>query len=119
MLEPHAGLNGWSLIVILGLAAITVLTRSFFFISKREWPLPNWVRRGLQYAPLAALAAVIAPDILMTAGHLSPLWRDARFWGAVCAAAYSLWRRRDTLVIPSAIVVGLLVYLPLRLVLGW
>ena len=46
----------WQVIAILGLAVITLLTRSFFFISEREIPLPRWVERGLRYAPIAALA---------------------------------------------------------------
>ncbi|MDR0479848.1 MAG: AzlD domain-containing protein [Burkholderiaceae bacterium] len=119
MPELRAGTDVWTLIVIAGLTAITVWVRCFFFISRREWPLPGWARRGLYYAPIAALAAVIAPDILMTAGHLAPLWRNARFESVVCAALYCFWRRRDALVMPVAIGLGLLVYLPLRVGLGW
>lgn len=111
--------DGWTLLVILGLALITVLTRGFFFISEREWKLPEWAYRGLQYAPIAALAAVIAPDILMVDGALGPVWRDARAWGALAAAAFYFWRRRGAYVLPAAIGVGMAVYLPLRLVGGW
>ena len=60
--------DGWTLLVIVGMTVITVLTRCFFFISEREWRLPNWAQRGLQYAPIAALAAVIAPDLVLTDG---------------------------------------------------
>ena len=31
---------------ILGLAVITVVTRSFFLLPKRELPLPAWVTQG-------------------------------------------------------------------------
>ncbi|MFM7972989.1 MAG: AzlD domain-containing protein, partial [Betaproteobacteria bacterium] len=31
-------------LAILGLAAVTVFTRGFFFISEREWPIPQWLR---------------------------------------------------------------------------
>ena len=54
-----------ALVAILGMTAITVITRGFFLLSEREWPLPAWVNRGLRYAPLAALAAVIAPEIVL------------------------------------------------------
>ena len=64
------GTDWWTLAVILGLAVVTVVTRSFFFISSRPWHLPHWAQRGLQYAPIAALAAVIAPELVMTQGHL-------------------------------------------------
>lgn len=111
--------DGWTLLAILGLTVVTVVTRSFFFISEREWKLPDWAYRGLQYAPIAALAAVIAPDILLADGTLGPVWRDARTWGALAAAGFYFWRRRGAYVMPAAIGLGMAVYLPLRLGLGW
>ncbi|GIX22987.1 MAG: AzlD domain-containing protein [Caldimonas manganoxidans] len=109
-------MNGWeALLTISGLAVITVITRSFFLLPSRELPLPGWVKRGLKYAPLAALAAVIAPEVLMTHGQLITTWRDARLFGLVAATAYYFWRR-DIL---GTIVVGMALYLPLRLGLGW
>ena len=111
--------DGWTLLVILGLTVVTVLTRSFFFISAKPWRLPGWARRGLQYAPVAALAAVIAPEILMTQGELIHTWQDARIWAALAAAAFYVWQRGTGYVMPGLIAVGLAVYLPLRLALGW
>ena len=35
-------LDGWTLLAILGMTAISVITRGFFFISEREWTLPEW-----------------------------------------------------------------------------
>ena len=62
--------NGWlePVLATLGLAVITVVTRAFFMIPERELPLPDWLKRGLKYAPLAALTAVIAPEIFMAQG---------------------------------------------------
>ena len=59
-----------ALLAIAGLALITVLARAFFMIPEREIPMPDWLRRGLKYAPLAALTAVIAPEIFMAQGAL-------------------------------------------------
>jgi branched-subunit amino acid transport protein len=104
------------LLTIAGLTVITVVTRSFFFLSDRELVLPDWVKRGLRYAPLAALAAVVVPEIVMSQGHLvAEPWRDARFYAAASGAAYYFWRRG----ILGTIVVGMAVLLPLRLGLGW
>ena len=86
----------WTLLTIAGLTAISVVTRGFFFISEREWRLPGWAQRGLQYAPIAALSAVIAPDIVLTGGAVEAPWRDARAWGALAAAACYFWRRHDS-----------------------
>ena len=55
-------MTGWeAAIAIVGLAFITVGTRGFFLYPDRDLPLPDWLKQGLRYAPLAALAAVIAP----------------------------------------------------------
>ena len=104
-----------ALVAIAGLALITVLTRAFFMLPEREIPMPDWLRRGLKYAPLAALTAVIAPEIAMAQGQLIQTLQDARLPGVLCASAYYFWRRG----ILGTIVVGLAVYLPLHIALGW
>lgn len=109
------GTDAWTLAVIVGLAGVTVLTRSFFFISSEEWSLPDWAQRGLQYAPIAAMAAVVFPEVLMQQGQFLQTWMDARWMGAAVGAAVYFWRR-DVLL---TIVAGMLAYLPLHLVLGW
>lgn len=102
-------------VTIIGLAVVTVVTRCFFFISERELVLPQWVQRGLRYAPLAALTAVVVPEIVMSHGELIDTWRDARLFAATAASAYFFWRRG----ILGTILVGMAVLLPLRLVWGW
>ena len=102
-------------IAVLGLTAITVVTRGFFFLTEREIPIPEWLRQGLRYAPLAALAAVVVPEVVMTQGHLITTWRDARLFAAATGAAYFWWRRG----ILGTILSGMAVLLPLRLGLGW
>jgi branched-subunit amino acid transport protein len=105
----------WTLLIIVGLALVTVITRSFFFISRRDFQLPHWAQRGLQYAPIAALSAVILPEIVMTQGQLITTLQDARIYGVIAGAACFYWRH-NTL---ACIVGGMVVYLPLRLALGW
>ena len=105
----------WTLAVIVGLAAVTVLTRSFFFLSGKPWQLPGWPQRGLKYAPIAALSAVVVPEIVMVQGELIGTWQDARLFAAAAGAATYFWRR-DVLL---TILLGMAVYLPLHLGLGW
>ena len=104
-----------SLLSILGLAAITVLTRSLFFISESPWTLPGWAQRGLRYAPVAALAAVVAPEVLMSHGAFITTWQDARLFAAAAGAAWFFWRGG----VLGTIVSGMAVYLPLHIGLGW
>lgn len=105
----------WPWVATLGLAVVTVITRAFFMIPKREVPMPEWFKRGLKYAPLAALAAVIAPEILMTQGVLITSLADARLPAALCASIYFFVQRG----ILGTIVVGMAVYLPLHIGWGW
>lgn len=113
------GTDIWTVLVILGLAVITVVTRSLFFISSKPWHLPHWAQRGLQYAPIAALSAVIVPELVMTHGQLAHSWQDARLFGALAGAAWFLTHKGQRQAVLGTIVVGMLVYLPLHLGLGW
>jgi branched-subunit amino acid transport protein len=109
-------MNGWeAFVTIAGLAAITVVTRTFFLWSDRELVLPGWIQRGLRYAPLAALAAVLVPEIVMTQGQLIDTWQDARLYAVAAATAYYFWRRG----ILGTILTGMAVLVPLKLLLGW
>ncbi len=105
----------WTLITIVGMALVTVLTRCFFFISDRDWTLPPWATRGLDFAPIAALAAVILPEVVMTEGQLIHTWQDARLYAALAGVAWYYWRRG----VLGTILAGMAVYLPLHLALGW
>ncbi len=109
----------WTLLVIVGLTATTVIARCFFYLSDKEWPMPAWAQRGLQYAPIAALGAVIAPELALTGGQFSLSWHDARLWAGLAAAAFVVWRRHTGYAMPGAIAVGMLVYMPLHLGMGW
>lgn len=109
------GTDAWSLAVIVGLAMVTVLARGFFMISNQAWQLPHWAQRGLQYAPIAALSAVVVPEIVMSQGALITTWQDARLF-ASAAGVLIYFAKRDVLL---TIVGGMAVYLPLHLMLGW
>ncbi len=103
----------WVALVLL--AGITVVTRGFFMLADKPLPIPGWLRELLKVAPLAALAAVIAPEIFMTQGHVISTWQDARWPGALAGTAYFFWRRG----ILGTILVGMAVMLVLKLGLDW
>lgn len=111
--------DAWTVITILLLACVTVLARCFFFISSKPWTLPAWVERGLQYAPIAALAAVVVPEVVMVQGHLISTWQDARVFGVAAGAAFYFWRQGRGQAVLGTIVVGMAVYVPLHVGLGW
>ena len=81
------------ILATLGLVLITLVTRAFFMLPERDLPLPDWLRRGLKYAPLAALAAVIAPELVMSQGALIQTLQDARLpaeLGDLCLHGFGL-----------------------------
>lgn len=113
------GTDLWTLGVIVGMTLVTILTRCFFFMSEQDWHLPRWAQRGLQYAPIAALAAVVVPEVLMTQGQLIGTWQDARIFAALAGGAFFFWRKGQGQAVLGTIVLGMAVYLPLHLGLGW
>ena len=105
----------YTTVTIVGLAVITVVSRGFFLFPEREVPIPDWLQRGLKVAPLAALSAVIVPEIVMTQGQLIGTWQDARLPAALVTTLWYAWRPG----VLGPLLAGLAVYLPLRLMFGW
>ena len=100
---------------ILGMAVVTVVTRGFFLWAKRDPRIPAALERALQVAPLAAIVAVLAPEIFLVHGHLVDTWRDARLPAVLAATLWYAWRPG----VLGPLVAGLVVYLPLHIGWGW
>lgn len=99
-------------LTILGMTLVTVVTRALFLIGGERTVLPERVRRGLRYAPAAALIAVVLPDVLVTPSGVSFALANHDFYAAVAGLGWFMWRRSML----GTIVVGMLVYTALRLI---
>ena len=109
-------MSAWMTIVaIAGLTVVSVVTRGFFMLPRREVPIPAWLREALRFAPLAALVAVLVPDLAMTDDHLIATWRDARLY----ATATGILVFCTTRSLLGTILAGSAVLLALRIGLGW
>ena len=109
-------MTAWrTLTAIAGLTVVSVVTRGFFMIPEREVPIPAWLREALRHAPLAALVAVLLPEIAMTGDHLVATWKDARIY-ATAAGILVFVASRSLL---GTILAGTAVLLALRLTVGW
>lgn len=79
----------WVTFILLGLA--TTLPRASFIIIGGRFTLPASLQRALRYAPAAALAAIVVPDVLLISGELTPL--NPKLAAAIAAAAVAAcWR---------------------------
>lgn len=108
-----SGLHDWPYMVaaIVGLTAVTVLTRSSFFVLPARIQLPLWLERALRYAPACALAAIIAPGVLAHDKHVAISWGNQQLW-ALLAATVVFARTRNMLAMMT---VGMGVFTALRL----
>jgi branched-subunit amino acid transport protein len=79
----------WLTFILIGLAS--TLPRASFIVLGNRFALPPVLQRALRYAPAAALAAIVVPDILLVEGAVQIL--NAKLGGAIAAvAAALLWR---------------------------
>ena len=90
----------------------TIITRGMFFVLSAT-RLPAKVQHALRYAPAAALAAIVIPDLLLQNGspHLS--WTNPRLMAGLGAIAFFLVTRH----VLGTIVAGMVLFAGLRLVL--
>jgi len=84
--------------VLAAIALLTlccVLTRAGYFLFGDHLPLTDPVRRALRYAPVAALTAIIVPDLLPWEAGAAAVF-DVKMLAAV-AATLIYWRTRSTI----------------------
>jgi branched-subunit amino acid transport protein len=93
------------LLMILGLAALTYLTRISGFLLGSRQPPPE-VARVLHYVPVAAFAALIVPGLAVP-GEIAPRAMAAVCTGVVALRLGKLW---------AALLIGMAVYWGLRAV---
>ncbi|WP_153101067.1 AzlD domain-containing protein [Paraburkholderia hayleyella] len=100
-------------LAILGMTFVTALTRALFLLGGERTVLPPRVQRMLRYAPAAALAAVVLPDVLATPGGLSFAPSNHEFYATLAGLGWYVWRRSML----GTIVFGMVVFTVLRLAL--
>ncbi|MFJ4288440.1 AzlD domain-containing protein [Cupriavidus sp. NPDC089707] len=101
-------------IALVGMAIVTVVTRALFLMAGEHVTVPDRIQRALRYAPAAALAAIILPDLMTWQGHFTVALSNYKLVAAVAATVFYLLTRRMV----GMIAVGMAVYTALRLVVG-
>ena len=95
------------------LLAATLLTRPSFFLLGHRVKLPPRVQHALRYAPAAALAAIVVPDLLLSNGQLAITWTNPKLMAGLGAAVFFLATRH----LLGTIIAGMALFTLLRVML--
>lgn len=61
-------IDGWYLwLVVAGMALVTILNRAGLLLLSGRFNLPPGLQASLRYAPAAALAAIVVPELFVNA----------------------------------------------------
>ena len=74
--------------LFVGMGLVTLGTRSFFMFWGDRVRMPELILRSIRYAPLAAIVAILAPEILMPFGatQISQFnWATPQIWAGLAA----------------------------------
>jgi len=67
------------LLTLLGMGAVTYLTRVLFIVFLDDERLSPFVRRCLRFVPVAVLTSIIIPLVAAPGGRFSPTWDNPYF----------------------------------------
>ena len=102
-----------NLLVVFILGGILTFGMRFSFIYLLgRMEVPEYTRRVLRFVPAAVLAAIIAPEVLMPAGHLDLSLGNSFLVAGTAAVIAALWIRNTLLTI----LIGMGVLLLLQLI---
>ena len=73
----------WLVMALCG--AVTFLIRLSFIAAEGRIAFPSGFRRGLPFVPVAALTALVIPELLMPQGTLWLAWDNARLIAGLAA----------------------------------
>ncbi len=85
----------WLTIVVIGI--LTFGIRFSFIALSGAVQMPERLQRALQFVPVAALTAIIAPELLLPHGTLDVSPSNARLLAGIVAIVVA-WRTRNALL---------------------
>lgn len=102
------------LLTLLGMSLATYLPRLLpaWFLRGRE--LPYFLVAWLRYVPVAVLAALLVPSLLVQDGAFAFTWSNLYLWAAL-PAGFTAWKTKNMFL---TVLVGMLVVALIRLIFG-
>ena len=105
-------MSDWEIWLVIGVLALaTAAARSSFWLMGHHITIPNRVQEMLRYAPACALAAIVAPDLVLVEGQPLLDLSNIKLVAGIVATIFYLLRRNML----QTIVFGMLFYTALRL----
>jgi len=105
-MNEFAGFDTYVWLAILGVTLATFITRSSPLLLGARLRIPPLAEAALRFAPACALAAIIAPDLLLENGQVNLSLDNARLISGCIASAIFVYFRS----ISGTIIGGMLVY---------
>jgi branched-subunit amino acid transport protein len=99
------------LVTLLGMAAVTYIPRLLPAWFLRDKQLPPFLVAWLQYVPVAVLAALSLPSLLIEQDKINFSFNNLYLWGAIPAALVA-WKKKSLF---GTVIVGMLVVALARL----
>ena len=101
-------------LTIFGMALVTFFPRLLpaWFLRGKELPL--FVRSFLSYIPVAILAALLLPSLVIDQGHIHIAVDNLYLWAAIPAGLVA-WKKRSMF---ATVIVGMLIVAVLRWLLN-
>ena len=105
----------WEIWVTIGVLVVaTAATRSAFWLVGHHITIPRRVQEMLRFAPACALAAIVAPDLLLdNAGGIALAYDNFKLVAGIAAIGFYMVRRNML----QTIIFGMLFFTALRLAL--
>ena len=105
----------WEIWVVIGVLAVaTAATRSSFWLVGHHITIPKRVQEMLRFAPACALAAIVAPDLLLEpSGQIHLAFDNVKLVAGIASVAFYMWRRNML----QTIIFGMLFFTAFRLLL--
>jgi len=94
------------IILILGMAIVTILTRYPLLAALSKVSLPTGFKTALEYVPPAVLTAIIVPEVLAPGGTPTITFSNPALIASIAAVVIS-WRTKNLL---ATILGGMAVY---------
>jgi branched-subunit amino acid transport protein len=106
-------MNTELLLVILGMAAATYMTRIGAQLLFAHTGMPEWLERWMKHVPTAFLTALIVPAVLMPKGYLDISPDNSYLFAGIVSAA-AAWKTGNVLI---TILLGMTVMVTAKLLL--